>query len=110
MMEIINQAKNIIINSKISLDEFGKLLNEQWYLKKSLTKYISNQAIDDIYNTAIKAGAIGGKLLGAGGGGFMLFYARKENHKKIKKSLKGKLFVPFKFEKTGSQIIYSSDE
>ncbi len=110
MMEIVNKAKDIIINSKISLDEFGKLLNEQWYLKKNLTRHISNQAIDDIYNTAIKAGAIGGKLLGAGGGGFMLFYAKKENHEKIKKSLKNKLFVPFKFEKTGSQIIYFSNE
>ena len=106
MMEIVKQAKEIIYDNKISLDDFGKLLNEQWFLKKSLTKYISNVNIDDIYNAAIKAGAIGGKLLGAGGGGFMLFYARKENHIKIKEVLKSKLFVPFKFEKSGSQIIY----
>ena len=108
MVEITKMAKEIITNNKISLDELGKLLNEQWLIKKSLTKYISNQAIDDIYNTAINAGAIGGKLLGAGGGGFMLFYAKKENHKKIKERLKNKLIVPFKFEKTGSQIIYFS--
>ena len=75
-----------------------------------LGKYISNPAIDDIYNTAINAGAIGGKLLGAGGGGFMLFYAKKENHEKIKKSLNKKLIVPFRFEKTGSQIIYFSHD
>jgi len=108
MVEITKMAKEIITNNKISLDELGKLLNEQWLIKKSLTKYISNQAIDDIYDTAIRAGAIGGKLLGAGGGGFMLFYAKKKNHKNIKESLKNKLIVPFKFEKTGSQIIYFS--
>tara|TARA_Y100000389_G_scaffold143669_1_gene141964 strand:+ start:3122 stop:4111 length:990 start_codon:yes stop_codon:yes gene_type:complete len=108
ILDITNRARGIITNNKISMDELGKLLNEQWFLKKSLTKFISNQAIDDIYNTAINAGAIGGKLLGAGGGGFMLFYAKKENHKKIKESLKNKLIVPFKFEKTGSQIIYFS--
>ena len=108
ILDITNKARGIITNNKISIDELGKLLNEQWFLKKSLTKYISNQAIDDIYNTAINAGAIGGKLLGAGGGGFMLFYAKKENHEKIRKSLKKKLIVPFKFEKTGSQIIYFS--
>jgi len=110
MMEIVKEAKDIIFNNKISLDEFGKLLNEQWFLKKNLTKHISNKDIDDIYNTAIKAGAIGGKLLGAGGGGFMLFYAKKENHLKIKEALKKKLFVPFRFEKTGSQIIYFSHD
>ena len=110
MLEIVDEAKNILNDNKISLDEFGKLLNEQWYLKKSLTKYISNPIIDNIYNTAINAGAIGGKLLGAGGGGFMLFYAKKKYHKKIKESLKNKLIVPFRFEKTGSQIIYYSHD
>lgn len=110
MLEIVDEAKNILNDNKISLDEFGKLLNEQWYLKKSLTKYISNPIIDNIYNTAINAGAIGGKLLGAGGGGFMLFYAKKKYHKKIKESLKNKLIVPFRFEKTGSQIIYFSHD
>ena len=78
--------------------------------KKKLTELISNNEIDNIYNAAINAGAIGGKLLGAGGGGFMLFYAKKENHKKIRETLKNKLFVPFRFEKTGSQIIYYSHD
>lgn len=110
MNEITNQAKEILGNEKISLDEFGKLLNEQWLLKKSLTKYISNPNIDNIYNTAINAGALGGKLLGAGGGGFMLFYVKKENYKNVKDSLSNQLTVPFRFEKTGSQIIYFSHD
>ena len=110
MNEITNEAKKIILNEKTSIDEFGKLLNEQWSIKKNLTNYISNKAIDNIYNAAMNAGALGGKLLGAGGGGFMLFYAKKKNHKKIKDSLKKKLFVPFRFEKTGSNIIYFSHD
>jgi D-glycero-alpha-D-manno-heptose-7-phosphate kinase len=110
MLEILNEAKATIIDAKVSIDEFGKLLNEQWLVKKSLTEYISNKDIDEIYEAGIKAGAIGGKLLGAGGGGFMLFYAKQENHNKIREILKDKLFVPFRFEKTGSQIIYFSHD
>jgi D-glycero-alpha-D-manno-heptose-7-phosphate kinase len=98
------------MNEKISLDNFGNLLNEQWYLKKKLSKNISNSNIDKIYNTAIKAGAIGGKLLGAGGGGFFVFYARKEDHKKIINSLKNYLIIPFRFDNNGSQIIYFSHD
>ena len=105
-----NEAKEVLYNKKIPIEEFGKLLNEQWFLKKNLTKHISNPQIDEIYNTAIESGAIGGKLLGAGGGGFMVFFANKKNHKKIKENLKKKLFVPFRFEKTGSQIIYFSHD
>ena len=108
MNEITNEAKKIITNNRNSIDEFGNLLNEQWLLKKSLTNKISNSQIDNIYNDAISSGALGGKLLGAGGGGFMLIYVQKKNHKKVKNVLKGKLIVPFKFENTGSQIIYFS--
>lgn len=108
ILDIANEGKKILLNPLMSLDNFGNLLNEQWYIKKNLTNKISNQKIDDIYDTAIKAGALGGKLLGAGGGGFMLFYARKENHNQIKNALKEKLFVPFKFEKNGSQVIHTS--
>ncbi|MDB2530875.1 kinase [Alphaproteobacteria bacterium] len=110
MVEILNQAKTVLTNENNPIEEFGSLLNEQWHLKRSLTSHISNLDIDKIYNAGIEAGAIGGKLLGAGGGGFMLFFAKPEKHKKIKDSLKGKLFVPFRFEKTGSQIIYFSHD
>jgi D-glycero-alpha-D-manno-heptose-7-phosphate kinase len=110
IIDITIQAKKILMNEKISLDNFGNLLNEQWYLKKKLSKNISNSNIDKIYNTAIKAGAIGGKLLGAGGGGFFVFYARKEDHKKIINSLKNYLIIPFRFDNNGSQIIYFSHD
>lgn len=110
MIELLKQAKEVLLNDKISMDHFGRLLNEQWAIKKSLTNNISNSQIDEIYQAGINSGAIGGKLLGAGGGGFMIFYAKKRFHKKIKESLKSKLFVPFRFENTGSQIIYYSHD
>jgi len=86
--------------------DFGDLLNETWQYKKSLTKKISTPEIDDAYNKAIAAGAIGGKLLGAGGGGFMLFFVEPEKQKKVKEALSGLTHVPFRFENTGSQIIF----
>lgn len=97
-----------ILKSNRNLNDFGKLLNEGWKLKRSLAPIVSTNKIDNIYESGIRAGAIGGKLLGAGGGGFMLFFAPPERHKKIKEKLKKFLNVPFKFEYSGSQIIYYS--
>lgn len=95
-----------ILTSKKDLDGLGKMLDEAWKMKKGLADSITNYKIDEIYKAGIKAGAIGGKLLGAGGGGFMLFYANPETHEKIKQKLRKYLCVPFKFERLGSQIIY----
>lgn len=95
-----------ILRGHGSFNEFGKLLNESWKLKRSLSPVVSTSKIDGMYETGIKAGAIGGKLLGAGGGGFMLFFAPPEKHKKIKEKLKKFLTVPFQIEYSGSQIIY----
>jgi len=94
-----------IINSPADLREFGKLLHESWRIKRELTDRISNPAIDEIYSTARKAGAYGGKLLGAGGGGFMLLFAPPEVQSKIRNKLSKFLHVPFLFENLGSQII-----
>lgn len=99
-----------ILRSNTSLDDFGKLLNETWQIKRSLTSKISNPQIDELYDTGIKAGALGGKLIGAGGGGFIIFFARPENQPKIKEKLNKLLQVPFKFENEGSQIIYYGPE
>jgi len=96
-----------ILTGKGRLEEFGKLLDQTWRLKKTLSDKVSNADIDTIYKKAINAGAIGGKLLGAGGGGFILFIASPEKKQKIIDSLK-LLHVPFKFDKTGSQIVYYS--
>ncbi len=95
-----------IINSPSDLNEFGKLLHEAWNIKRSLTNKISTPAIDTIYETAIQKGATGGKLLGAGGGGFILFFVKPENQQNIRDALKNLLEVPFEFENHGSQIIF----
>ena len=103
--EMVIEAKSIL-KSSCNLDIFGKLLNESWLIKKTLTKNTSNKFINQIYRTAIKNGALGGKLLGAGGGGFILFYVPKENQKKVLKSLNRLLYFPFKFDKKGSTVIF----
>lgn len=91
-----------------SLEDFGKLMHESWMLKRGLTSMISNSDIDRIYETARRAGAIGGKVCGAGGGGFMLFFASPEKHSQIKEALKDLLFVPFRLETLGTHVIYYS--
>ena len=85
---------------------FGKLLNESWQIKRTLSNKVSTPYIDQIYETARRCGAIGGKILGAGGGGFVLLFAPPEKQKKIKEKLKKLLLVPFHFENLGSQIIF----
>lgn len=109
MGKMVDRGATILTGNK-SLNEFGKLLNESWQLKRSLTDNITNPKIDYIYKTGLGAGAIGGKLLGAGGGGFMLFYAEPEAQNKIKKKLGKLLHVPFKFEFSGSQIIHHTPQ
>ena len=86
--------------------EFGHLLNESWFLKRGLSPTISNVRIDTIYESAILAGALGGKLLGAGAGGFLLFFVELDKQAQVKKALEDLVYVPFRFDSTGSQIIY----
>lgn len=105
MQEMVSIACKILTDETHNLDEFGKLLDETWKLKRSLTDSISNSLIDEIYQTAIDNGALGGKILGAGGGGFILFYARPEKQHDIKKSLRNLIHVPFKFDDQGCQIL-----
>lgn len=96
-----------ILESNTSIDEFGKLLHEAWEEKKSLSDKVSNREIDKIYDTSINAGAIGGKVLGAGGGGFILLFVPLDYQNNVKRALSHLVHVPFKFENTGSTIIYS---
>jgi D-glycero-alpha-D-manno-heptose-7-phosphate kinase len=107
MREMVDQALLILASQK-RISEFGTLLNESWKLKQSISEKVSNPIIDKIYDTAIKNGALGGKLLGAGSSGFMLLFAPPEKQAQIKDALPGYLHVPFKFESEGSTIIYYS--
>lgn len=104
MYEMVHEGLSIL-NGK-DLRRFGTLLDEAWSIKRNLSEKISTADIDAIYTTAKKAGALGGKLLGAGGGGFLLLFASPEAQKKIKEKLKKLLLVPFHFENVGTQIIF----
>lgn len=107
MLGLVDESLSIL-KKENQVDDFGRLLHEQWSLKKSISPTATNNDINHLYNLGIKNGAIGGKLLGAGGGGFMLFYVPKRRQKKFKLKLKKYLNVPFKFDNIGSQIVYHS--
>jgi len=110
MTQMTEEAISILNSNQDSLTDFGKLLHETWQIKRSLTSHITNPFIDEVYEAAMTVGALGGKLLGAGGGGFMLFFAEPELQPKLKVTLAKLLWVPFKFEYLGSQIIYNAPE
>ncbi|WP_136514971.1 GHMP family kinase ATP-binding protein [Geomonas edaphica] len=105
MKDLVDEGISLL-NSSQDIKGFGDLLHESWQAKRSLSASISNEHVDLIYEKARKAGAIGGKIAGAGGGGFMLLFAPPERHQKIKSALGNMINVPFKFDFTGSQIIY----
>jgi D-glycero-alpha-D-manno-heptose-7-phosphate kinase len=103
--ELLEESISILTNEQ-DLKGFGELLHEAWQAKKSLSPSVSNSQVDDIYQLALSAGAVGGKLTGAGGGGFLLLFAYPETQKKIREKLKKLIYIPFKFEFSGSQIIF----
>lgn len=109
MKEMVNEAEKILI-SRGSLDDFGRLLHESWQLKRGLSAGISTNAIDEVYQKAMQAGALGGKLLGAGGGGFLLFYVEPEKQPAVRAALQGLLHVPFLFESSGTSIVHYTAE
>ena len=106
MLALVNEAQSILTNKDASLNEFGKLLDYTWKLKRGTGNKVSNNSIDELYDKGIKAGALGGKLLGAGGGGFLLFYVEKDKQENVLKALDELMHVPFKFESEGTTVIY----
>lgn len=110
MYSLVNEAEKILVSSTISIDDFGYLLNEEWQLKRKINSSISTELIDKIYQKGLNAGAIGGKLLGAGGGGFIVFYVQEKFHDAVKEALNDLLYIPFEFENNGTQVIYYSPE
>ncbi len=105
MHNMVDDALKILTESQ-DIRGFGELLNNAWQSKQTLSDKVSTPEINHIYETARKAGAIGGKLLGAGGGGFLLVFVEPNKQDNVKKALASYVYVPFRFENTGSQIIY----
>src|SRR5207237_9860745 len=103
----VNEAEVIIANPSCDLEEFGNLLHESWQLKRTMTGNITNPRLDEIYEAGRGAGALGGKLLGAGGGGFMLFFVPPERRQALRRRLQNLLSVPFTFSARGSPVVVS---
>lgn len=110
MLALVDDAESVLTNKERDLDDFGRLLDETWKLKRQTGSKISTGSIDELYARAIKAGALGGKLLGAGGGGFLLFYVQPEKHREVMAAMHDLLYVPFQFENAGTRVIYYSAE
>ena len=110
MLQLVDEAEAIVSSPGRSLEEFGSLLHEGWQIKRSLTQRITNASIDEIYEAGLGAGALGGKLLGAGGGGFMLFFVPPERRQALRERLKKLLCVPFGFSSKGSHVVLYEPE
>ena len=107
MVDMAYQLREVL--EKNQIDDFGRILHEGWLLKKSISTGISNPIIDELYAAGLQAGALGGKLLGAGGAGFVLFYCPEEKQSAFRKAMKNYRELPFKFENYGSKIIYMNE-
>ena len=106
MLVLVDEAQNILQDSHSDLNDFGRLLHHTWELKRKTGSKITNNAIDELYERGIKAGALGGKLLGAGGGGFLLFYVENEKKQSVIDALDELMYVPFMFENEGTSIVH----
>lgn len=103
--QMVAQGQSILLSPSTPISEFGSLLHEGWMYKRSLSDKVSNAFVDEVYETARKNGAIGGKILGAGGGGFFLIFAAPENQGRVREGLKDLIHVPIRFESGGSQVV-----
>ncbi len=110
MLSLVDDAEHVLTDRNSDLDDFGRLLDHTWKLKRQTGSAVSTSGIDELYNKGISAGALGGKLLGAGGGGFLVFYVQPEYRKAVKKAMSDLLYVPFEFENSGTRIIHYSPE
>ena len=109
MYSLVDTAQYILENKNKDLDDFGHLLDITWNLKRQTGNAITTSKIDEIYKRGIEAGALGGKLLGAGGGGFIIFYVQPNKKESVMEAMKDLMHVPFKFEDYGTQVIYNSE-
>lgn len=110
MQDLVDEAEAILVNDEKDLDDFGRLLDTTWKLKRQTGGSVSTNSIDALYDKGIKAGALGGKLLGAGGGGFLVFYVQPDKQESVKKAMSDLMYIPFEFENGGTQVIHYTPE
>lgn len=110
MQLLVDKAEAILTDKHSDLDDFGRLLDYTWQLKRKTGNAVTNSNIDSIYSAGLKAGALGGKLLGAGGGGFLLFYVPLVKQPNVREAMKDLLYIPFQFENGGTRVIYYAAE
>lgn len=110
MLSLVDEAEKVLVDSKSDLNDFGRLLDHTWKLKRQTGSRISTHSIDELYAKGLQAGALGGKLLGAGGGGFLVFYVTPDRQPVVREAMKDLLYVPFKFENDGTRVIYYTPE
>lgn len=110
MYSLVSEAQSVLTDGNRDLNDFGKLLDVTWKLKRSTGSAVTTSSIDVLYDKGIKAGALGGKLLGAGGGGFLVFYVPKEKQPSVREAMKDLLYIPFEFENGGTRVIYFAPE
>lgn len=110
MLTLVDEAEQVLVNKNIELAEFGRLLDHTWRLKRQTGAAVTTNSIDGLYEKGIKAGALGGKLLGAGGGGFLVFYVEPEYQAAVKEAMSDLLYVPFEFENGGTRVIHYTPE
>ena len=110
MLSLVDDAEKILTDKYADLDDFGRLLDHTWKLKRGTGEVVSTESIDEIYERGIKAGALGGKLLGAGGGGFLLFYVQLDRQKSVMEAMKDLLYIPFEFETGGTSVVHYTPE
>lgn len=110
MLALVDEAQQVLVNKERDIDDFGRLLDHTWRLKKQTGSKISTNNIDVLYDKGVQAGALGGKLLGAGGGGFLLFYVQPEKQRAVCEAMSELLYIPFQFENGGTRVIHYTPE
>lgn len=110
MLALVDDAEKILTDKSADIDDFGRLLDHTWKLKRQTGSAVSTSNIDLLYERGLKAGALGGKLLGAGGGGFLVFYVQPEYHEAVKQAMSDLLYIPFEFENGGTRVIHYTPE
>ena len=110
MLALVADAESLLTNKNADLDDFGRMLDHTWKLKRQIGSAVSTNSIDELYEKGINAGALGGKLLGAGSGGFLIFYVQPDRQESVRLAMRNLMYIPFKFEDGGTRVIYYAPE